>query len=254
MRHDDRGMHTIHKRDGMHSRSWKTNIGEKNMKTLNSAIKLDHNQTRNGLSKGGITYNLRKGREFINLGVGHSSFLIKKGPRNYNKQFDNTYSSKRDALPDAAQAMLDLNGYCMSDRCRESEMDHIYNLKYGFIRYLYKEGFSTNAGVHWIERPALLCSGCDGFGCDKCGQTGEYREADYIEYVVFHFNVDGVSFRWHQPRWIIDYDFEITNPNPPMPDVSMRNLQIETKTFRKAESIALIKWVMANKEDDTTAA
>lgn len=175
-------------------------------------------------------------------------------PRNYSKQFEKKYDCKRDALLDAAHAMFNLNRFCKHRKCTKSERNYIYMLKNDFVEFLYKRGHSTDVGIHRLDRDALICWGCDGFGCKRCGYTGEYMPPDHIEYVVFHFEIDGVPFCWHQPQQSIDYEFEITKQGESMPDIPVKGLEIETKKFQKKKSIALVKWVMENQSRAMEAA
>ena len=165
-------------------------------------------------------------------------------PSDYSKTFAKQYNSQDDALLDAAHAMLNLNRYCKHSECSYGDRDTIYNLKNGFVRFLYERGHSTDVGLHVIEKEEKECWNCDGLGCERCCDTGIYLEADIVRFYVFHFRINDVPFCWHQPEWTVKYPVEVTVKDAPMPEIGIKSLEIEDKRFEKAKSLALVEWVM----------
>lgn len=97
------------------------------------------------------------------------------------------------------------------------ERDELYTLKNRVVKALFAAGFCTDVGIHTKQ---LECFNCEGTGedvwadreegaspepCWKCGGTGIYRT---LVYYIFHFDIHGQHFAFHQPDWAVTWPVE----------------------------------------------
>ncbi len=112
------------------------------------------------------------------------------------RRFSRKYPTWRDALPDACEALFELNRYAKHESCTSTNREEIYNLKNGLIRLLYEQGFATDFYEHHLKLEAKPCWTCGGTGeywtgedCRKCGGTGDYLSAKTVFFLVFKFAI-----------------------------------------------------------------
>lgn len=151
----------------------------------------------------------------------------------------NEYSSKyhtlQNALPDAAEAMLSLNRYAKHlkyfEDCHE-ERHVIYNLKNRFVKLLYLNGYCSGAFRHIFKNN-------DEYGIGQ----------NEISNVLFEFDINGKKYRWHQPEYLIDFEFKLTKSNVDTPYVvGAHAVDIQEKQLSEAKW--LVKWVVEKWEQD----
>jgi hypothetical protein len=135
------------------------------------------------------------------------------------------YPAWRDALVPACQAMFSLNRHAKHNKCRSSE--EIYQLKNELITLLYEHGYCIECRVHVAHLPEQQCRACKGTGewndsdwdtdevtcvgvCDRCGGSGIYRSAKTLRFVAFRFEVDGQTYAWHQPDYLVTFSYQVT--------------------------------------------
>jgi hypothetical protein len=126
------------------------------------------------------------------------------------------YPSWRDSLPDAAEAMFNLNRYAKWRRCLPTHRQEIYGLKKHFLELLCCGGYAREVKLHSTERQGLPCYHCSCEDeCDYCYGTGWYRCPETLEFVAFRFDVAGRVYAWHQPRELVTWPFTLTEVNEP---------------------------------------
>jgi len=167
-------------------------------------------------------------------------------PRDYAPMFDKKYGHARNALQDAAMAMLNLNRYCKHDECSQIDNREIYAIKNRFVELLYQSGKCVSASRHVQDRTELECSRCGGCGCAKCDDSGTYREASTAIYYVLSFDIEGTRFTWHQPAEAVEFNVVTMGADTPMPKIMAKPLELDTGRFQKAKAKALVRWVIDN--------
>lgn len=175
-------------------------------------------------------------------------------PVDYAAIFQKRYKSKESALMDASTSMFNLNRYCKHESCSARNRFEIYEIKNQFIEMLYHKGYCIECYIHYKILNEKICFSCDGtgisynrkdqfsFGCDRCLGTGIYQEEGTLEFVVFHFLVDGEKFTWHQPKESVDFEFSITQEADNLNETQVKPMEINRSKLTEAK--ALIKWVM----------
>ena len=165
-------------------------------------------------------------------------------PKDYTGSFVKKYGQPKAALLDAMQALFDLNRYCKHSTCKNDNRREIYGLKNTFIKLLYQSGKCDSVQRHIQTHEAKQCWSCEGFGCDRCDNTGEYSAAFNSVFLVFSFNIEGVRFTWHQPESSLDYPVKVTMADAPMPKIAAKPLTVWNGKPAKAK--ALVRWVIDN--------
>lgn len=184
----------------------------------------------------------------ISLRLAARQSTIKRTKRDPFAGLAQEYGTARNALLDAATAMLDLNRHAKS--CPKLESQDIYALKNRFIRLLYEDGKCTSVQRHLHFLPAKECWSCEGFGCDRCNDTGEYLSARKVTNYVFTFEIDGTKFCWHQPKQTINYPVTVTLPDASMPVLTPKPLERWASKLTYAKR--LVSWVVNNLDPDST--
>jgi hypothetical protein len=170
------------------------------------------------------------------------------GPKDYASLFLRRYLSPADAVPDACEAMFQLNRYAKHAKCSRNHRDQIYSLKSELLAMLTGSGHLTAIGQHIVRQPArrLDCFGCYGGGCERCDFTGiyrEYPERDLV-YVVLRFGIKDKAYTWHQPADNVSWEL------PPAPRLIDDGLwkegsikPVDLKPQKFAEAKALVRFV-----------
>jgi hypothetical protein len=169
--------------------------------------------------------------------------------KNYVMDFIKQYKTKEDAIPKACEYLFSLNRYCKYDSCSASVRQEIYNLKHGFVEYLYVEGYAKAVYKH-IKAGGKCCYKCDGTGvyfhhydgavdCYRCGGTRELD--DFVAY-VFEFNVAGTNYSWHIPEEFATFQFKLTEASGELNQTEIKEVPLKKREFKKAKE--LIKWVI----------
>lgn len=172
-----------------------------------------------------------------------------KVPKDYKAIFDKKYSTKKDlAILDACEGLFNLNRYCKHPQCNWINKNEIYELKNKFIEFLYKKGFCEMAYIHTLRLKEKECYSCHGTGyhykgeCYNCGGTGIYQESDTLRFIVFHFTIDNKKFCWHQPDYLVEFEFQITNKSEDINETEIKPLEIPRSKLKHYKE--LIKWVL----------
>jgi hypothetical protein len=124
-----------------------------------------------------------------------------------------------------------LNVLVREKRLKVQSPAMFYRLKDELVKYLYLHGHAVEVLEHVQER---ICWGCEGEGCNQCGDTGVYSRTRLY---AFLFMVDGKPFKWHQVQKLCDYDVEFTDPTekpyvmPPAKDKVQLSMRQEVWAF-----------------------
>lgn len=170
--------------------------------------------------------------------------------------FEEKYASIESALPDACEAMLNLNRYAKHRECLSSETDEIYDIKYGLVRALYATGHC----IECVEQqtPGKTCYNCDGTGneavnlvaedwydCNRCGGSGWYHKPSTL--LRFTFKVAGVPYCWHVPSENVEFSYALTANGLPWEE-SSEDKPIALPLSKFPEAKALVRWVTSGIE------
>lgn len=151
-------------------------------------------------------------------------------PKDWNVVFDKRYPSYSDAIGDACNALFNLNRYAKYRACQDSNRSEIYNLKSSLLKYLYLNDYATNISKHTTSKEYFN------------RYIGDYvQERD--TYYVFSFDVQGVSYCWHQPEWQMEFfvsDSEVSAESP-MPYIDTdKPMNIDRNKLKETKE--LIRW------------
>jgi hypothetical protein len=204
-------------------------------------------------------------------------------PAGRRERLARRYPDPHQAIPAAAEALFSLNRYTKRSRCNREHRDEIYALKSDLVRLLYARGYASDVHEHHRDRPGRLCRrGCrpmtaeqlaafdamprvqvdhdhdtsrlhshhnDDEGewfddvCRRCEGTGWYRRPGTDVFVVFHFQVEGQFYCWHQPVEWVDWPYEVTAEAQPWSNVQEEKpIVIPARKFANAK--ALIRFVV----------
>jgi len=126
------------------------------------------------------------------------------------------------AIPDACEAMFNLNRYAKHDSCTRDNRLDIYALKEGLISHLITQGVLEDVGRHLVKYADKSCFGCNGSGagwdgleCQRCDGTGIYSPGRTKTFIVFRFLVNENRYCWHSPA---DQFVEQFKDSPVLPD------------------------------------
>jgi len=150
----------------------------------------------------------------------------------------------QDALPEAAEAMFNLNRYAKWERCASAHRQEIYDLKNNFVRLLYQSGYAVEVRRHAVPRAGLVCWGCDGYGCERCDDTGFYRRPDELVYIAFRFRIGERLFSWHQPDRLVDWPVVYTAAGEVWNHDPNEEKPVELKPREFADAKALVRFVL----------
>ena len=161
------------------------------------------------------------------------------------KKFEKRYSNDLPGLHlAAANAIFNLNRYTKHASCSNGNQLEIYKLKNNFIRLLYSADYCESVYHHEKNLQPKLCFGCDGTGkasvqqaCEKCYGTGEYHAAKTLIFVVFRFLVGKQHFCWHQPKEIVDFQYQTTESSSVMTDVEAKPVDIPRHKMKEAKEL-----------------
>jgi hypothetical protein len=157
------------------------------------------------------------------------------------------FSRPADVIPAACAALFELNRYAKWSKCSRAHRDDIYDLKNEFLRLLYCAGFCDRVGLHAVPTPEKECYGCDGTGlhwsgedCERCDGTGVFENAGELRFIVFSFSVSGTRYTWHQPEYLVDWEFSITDPATNAgwePDGREKPVDMQPRAFAAAKDL-----------------
>lgn len=161
-------------------------------------------------------------------------------------KFEGLYPDWHDAVPDACDALFNLNRYAKYLRCSPGHKEEIYRLKNRLIQLLFEEGYCQECKEHLVQRPDLECWGCWGEGCERCDYTGLYRSGPLV-YIAFRFKVGDRFYAWHQPKDSVNWEISLTEtPSDWEPEAGIKPLSLHQKDF--AEAKALIKYILKRRQ------
>jgi hypothetical protein len=126
------------------------------------------------------------------------------------------YGSPEAAIPDAAEALFNLNRYTRHKSCSEPHRNEILRLKSRFIRMLYVlEKFTDRVEKLVRLLPELACW-CEGLelNCEKCGETGVFREEQTVATYVFYFTIGDRKYCWMQRDDHLDFSPRVEETKP----------------------------------------
>jgi len=168
------------------------------------------------------------------------------------KRFSRKYHDWRNAIPDACDAMFNLNRYAKYSRCTNEHREEIYKLKNRFIKLLYELGYCKTVILHSEEIPPKVCWRCDGEGidlkgfgeCPRCYGSGWYVEPGLTrDYLCFYFEVNGQNYSWHQPYEHVDFPVQFADAKTiDTGFVETKPIHLRPKKFAEAKD--LIRWVL----------
>ncbi len=188
-------------------------------------------------------------------------------PKDYTGAFLRKYGARNKAIPEAAEALWNLNRYTAHDTCTRPHREEIYEMKNSFVELLCCNDLLVGLGEHTIEQREKIyeCFGCHGTGesdhyddesdyddrCCRCGGTGIYRTlpARKFVYRVLRFRIGGRVYTWHQPddlvHWKLPDASDLPESNLIKDDYSGK-MQVPTRMRRShfARAKALIRWVL----------
>lgn len=134
----------------------------------------------------------------------------KKGgslPRDYTAEFAKCYGSPCAALPDACEALFNLNRYTRHATCAPEHRAIILDLKSALIGHLYRaEEFTDRVEKLTRTLPAQECNRCEGAGCERCDNSGQWRAEREVASYVFTFTVNKQRYTWIQPGFALDFE------------------------------------------------
>ena len=164
--------------------------------------------------------------------------------KDWNSVFTKKYATWVEALPSAAGFLFNLNRYAKHTSCSQSNKEEIYSLKNRFIELLYNEGYCHAAYEHHKHLPPKECFRCDGEGCERCDETGQYLSGVTLEFAVFEFVINGQPYSWHQPKELIGFKYEASGSPTQINETQVKPLHV--KKSKLAEGKALLRWVIEN--------
>lgn len=188
-----------------------------------------------------------------------------------DRRLINKYPQWQDALPDAAEAMFNLNRYAKHRSCTQENREDIYDMKNRLVRLLYTLGLCESAHLHQVPMPGKPCYGCNGTGtatrkferldfeeedfddsdlaCYRCGGSGWYQQPTTFEYVCFKFSIGGKPYCWHQPKGSVDFEYQLVEaPNDWVPDQGAKELTMRRARLSKAKEV--VRYVLAEGETE----
>jgi len=143
----------------------------------------------------------------------------------------------------AADALFQFNRYAKWATCTPLRRRELYGLKGKLLRLLYAAGYCTAV----VEQSVPEAD--DGEECDGVGPR---------VFLAFTFVIDGQRFSWHAPKHQIEWDYELTDPEPLepnraawQPQAGPKLVSLDAVEFVAAE--ALIRFVLARAEADEEA-
>ena len=167
------------------------------------------------------------------------------------------------AIDSAVNALFHLNRLAKK-LTRGPQRESIYALKNNLVRELYERGYCDRVRLHETTLPERKCYACNGTGeeysevfgsdsfddrCGNCDGTGVYADERVLQFVAFSFMVGGQRYCWHQPRRLVEFDFEecgdVTDfrfdhagkevPQPFSPTVAIETLKHSLRWLRNAD-------------------
>ncbi|HMI82556.1 MAG TPA: hypothetical protein VK550_00615 [Polyangiaceae bacterium] len=159
------------------------------------------------------------------------------------------YGSPDAAIPDAAEALFNLNRYTRHATCSTLHRDEIFRLKSRFIRMLYvREEYTDRVEKLLRVLPEQECRH-EGFelDCEKCGGTGVFREKQTVATYVFYFTIGDRKYCWMQRGDDLEFAPRVEESKP---DDGHRGGDQTLNIPRKklAEAKAIVDFAIGNEE------
>lgn len=185
---------------------------------------------------------------------------VKRPRKDYSAIFAARYEQYAVALPDACEALFQLNRYVKHEECSVRERVAIYDLKNRLLARLFQDDYCAVACPAATPTKQLGCWDCCGTGkgwyddeddeyhydetCPKCGGTGVFRTVGGKPYWAFRFVVGGKPYRWHQPAHLAPWAHAVGEPSEDEQrsvTVAVEPVTLPRRRFPEAK--ALIAWV-----------
>jgi hypothetical protein len=159
------------------------------------------------------------------------------------------YGSWQGALTAACAYLFELNRYTKHisrwETWKHAERDEIYALKNQMVELLYHNGYATECYLH---KTGLKCRSCSMMAlyslvvppCEHCGGTGIYKT---LTFVCFRFLVDEKYYCWHQPDYLVKFEFATTALESAY-DLPTEEKPVSLAPYKFADAKRLIKWVI----------
>lgn len=128
--------------------------------------------------------------------------------KNRDAEFVERYGTPAAALPDACDAVFNLNRYTRHPTCADAHKREIWDLKSRLIQHLYQlERYTDRVECLTRTLPRKVCWDCDGTGqdfeeddrCMSCGGSGDFQPERVVNSYVFSFTVGQQRYTWIQP-------------------------------------------------------
>jgi len=165
--------------------------------------------------------------------------LVPKQKRkvDYLVKFSEKYQQKNEALLEVAEALFHLNRYAKYEQCSSRMRYSIYSLKGKLIKILYDLDFCVACKIHEFKVEPKVCWGCEGYGCERCDYTGNWRD-DTLIFYNFRFKIGEIYFSWHQPMEYLSFDpieseKELTDWEPGFEGEAKEIKQTKVTEYRK---------------------
>lgn len=191
-------------------------------------------------------------REFRALKRKRNPKFKERKARARDRRFNNRFPNWREALPDAAEAMFNLNRYAKHSSCKRENRTDIYALKNRILKLFHFLGFCETAHLHTVPVLGKRCYSCSGSGysddnagfydidgiCHNCDGSGWYEYPFTAEFVCFKFLVADKHYIWHQPKGSIDFEYQLVDaPTDWVPDKGEKALNIARADLSKAKQV-----------------
>ena len=163
-----------------------------------------------------------------------------KRERQFRAAIAKHYPSWREALLPACEVMFNLNRAVIHGR---HDKDQIYTLKNRLIKLLYSQGACIECLAHKRTLLGKECYDCDGFGCERCNQSGWWGEPHTVRDFAFKFMVCGRVFAWHQPDHLITFNCEVSATEQGSPK---EEKPVEMSWWRMERGKHIIRYVLDN--------
>jgi hypothetical protein len=131
-----------------------------------------------------------------------------KAPKDYSALFAKRYVDRNASLPDACEALFNLNRYTRHSTCSAANREEILALKSSLIEHLYRlERFTDRVEKLTKRLPEKECF-CSGVSdCEKCDGTGIFQQAREVASYVFTFTLgEHARYTWMQPDFAMTFE------------------------------------------------
>lgn len=167
-------------------------------------------------------------------------------PRDYACVFATRYKRPEAALPDACEALFNLNRYTRHSTCSDGHRAEILDLKSALIAHLYRAEIYTDRVEKLVKQlPAQECNRCDGDGCERCNETGVWREERTVARYVFTFTIHKQRYTWVQPDFALSFTPKVEATRQDDGERPELDKTINIPRSKLGEAKALIKYALS---------